>query len=133
MRYLKSTVNLGIMYHREINPELIAYSDSDYAGDVDTRRSNSGYVSLKNGVPIAWKNKKQENVPQSTIEAEYVASFYATQDFIGIRNLLKELREKDQMPTIILKTTKLQSRSVIIQLIILVLRLLAQNITSPER
>ena len=101
MRYLKGTINLGIMYQREINPELVAYSDSDYAGDIDTRRSTSGYVSLKNGAPIAWKSKKQEIVAQSTAEAEYVALFYATQDVIWIRNLLKELGEKDQKATII--------------------------------
>jgi len=101
MRYLKGTINLGIMYQRDINPELIAYSDSDYAGDIDTRRSTSGYVSLKNGAPIAWKSKKQEIVAQSTAEAEYVALFYATQDVVWIRNLLKELREKDQRATTI--------------------------------
>jgi len=89
------------MYQRDINPELIAYSDSDYAGDIDTRRSTSGYVSLKNGAPIAWKSKKQEIAAQSTAEAEYVALFYATQDVAWIRNLLKELREKDQRATII--------------------------------
>ena len=101
LRYLKGTINLGIMYQRDINPELIAYSDSDYAGDIDTRQSTSGYVSLKNGAPIAWKSKKQEIAAQSTVEAEYVALFYATQDVVWIRNLLKELREKDQRATII--------------------------------
>jgi len=58
-------------------------------------------VSLKNGAPIAWESKKQEIVAQSTAEAEYVALFYATQDVAWIRNLLKELREKDQRATII--------------------------------
>jgi len=101
LRYLKGTINLGIMYQRDINPELIAYSDSDYVGDIDTRQSTSGYVSLKNGAPIAWKSKKQEIAAQSTAEAEYVALFYATQDVAWIRNLLKELREKDQRATII--------------------------------
>ena len=47
MMYLKGTINLGIMYQRDINPELIASSGSDYAGDIDTRRSTSGCVTEK--------------------------------------------------------------------------------------
>ena len=45
LRYLKGTTELGICYNRENGDnELIAYSDSDYAGDLDDRRSTSGYV-----------------------------------------------------------------------------------------
>ena len=46
LRYLKGTVDLGILYQKEGNGELIAYTDSDYAGDVDDRKSTSGYVFL---------------------------------------------------------------------------------------
>ena len=64
------------MYQREINPDLVASSNSDYAGDIDTRRSTSGLVSLKTGAPIAWKSKKQEIAAQSTAKAECFALFY---------------------------------------------------------
>lgn len=45
LRYLKGTVDYGIMYKREIS-DLVAYTDSDYAGDLDDRKSTSGYVFL---------------------------------------------------------------------------------------
>ena len=46
LRYLKGTVDLGIFYQKEGNRELLAYTDSDYAGDVDDKKSTSGYVFL---------------------------------------------------------------------------------------
>uniref|UniRef100_A0A2N9FP23 Integrase catalytic domain-containing protein n=1 Tax=Fagus sylvatica TaxID=28930 RepID=A0A2N9FP23_FAGSY len=46
LRYLKGTVDLGVFYRKEGNGELMAYTDSDYAGDVDDRKSTSGYVFL---------------------------------------------------------------------------------------
>ena len=46
LRYLKGTIDLGIFYRKRGNVELIAYTDSDYAGDIGDRKSTSGYVFL---------------------------------------------------------------------------------------
>nr|XP_027192901.1 uncharacterized protein LOC113787787 [Cicer arietinum] len=45
LRYVKGTINLGIFYRKgESNLKLVAFTDSDYAGDLDDRRSTSGFV-----------------------------------------------------------------------------------------
>lgn len=53
---------------------LDCYTDSDYAGDYETRHSSSGIVILLSCGPIAWSSKKQSIVALSTTEAEYVAA-----------------------------------------------------------
>ena len=53
--------------------KLIVYSDSDWAGDKDTRHSVGGYIMYLAGVPILWKSKIQRTVSLSSAEAEYYA------------------------------------------------------------
>ncbi|MCI38585.1 copia-type polyprotein [Trifolium medium] len=59
LRYLQGTQNLGIFYKAGGNEELIAYTDSDYAGDLNDRKSTSGYAFLLGGGVISWVSKKQ--------------------------------------------------------------------------
>jgi len=54
--------------------QLEGYVDSDYAGDIDTRRSTSGYVFMLNGGAISLGSKLQETVAVSSTEAEYMAA-----------------------------------------------------------
>ncbi|XP_046142324.1 secreted RxLR effector protein 161-like [Osmia bicornis bicornis] len=72
IRYLKATSNYTISYRRD-NEKLIAYSDSDWGGDVDDRRSCTGNLLILAGGPVSWKSKKQKSVSLSTMEAEYAA------------------------------------------------------------
>jgi len=58
LRYLKGTMDLGIFYQKKGNGELVAYTDSDYAGDVDDRKSTSGYVFLLSEGAVSWSSKK---------------------------------------------------------------------------
>ena len=74
MRYLKGTLEFGIWYQREGKSELLGYTDSDYAGDVDDSRSTSGYVFLMSGGVVAWSSRKQPIVTLSTTEVECVAA-----------------------------------------------------------
>ena len=68
LRYVKGTTNYGIWFNSTENPELIGYSDSDWAGSIDDMKSTSGYVfSLGNGV-FSWLSQKQNTVAQSTAE-----------------------------------------------------------------
>ena len=69
-RYLNGTRNLGLQYTKG-NQELVGYSDSDYAGDVETRKSTTGYVFQLGNSTITWNSKRQSTVAQSTTEAEY--------------------------------------------------------------
>jgi hypothetical protein len=71
---LKGTVSLGLFYKRGDTTRLVAYTDSDYVGDIDDRRSTSGYVFLLNGGAVSWASKKQPVVTLSTTETEFVAA-----------------------------------------------------------
>jgi hypothetical protein len=74
MRYLKGTVNYGLVYDRNSSNELVGWSDSDYAGDADDRKSTSGYVFMIGERTISWSSKKQPIVTLSTTEAEFIAA-----------------------------------------------------------
>ena len=81
LRYLKGTINYGLMYSRSSGSDgkmMIGYSDANWAGDVNDRKSTSGYLFMVSGVPISWKSKKQTCVALSTAEAEYIALAFAT-------------------------------------------------------
>jgi hypothetical protein len=60
-------------YSRESPWEIEAYSDSDFGGDKDGRKSISGLILLVSGVPISWRSKGQNTVSLSSTEAEYIA------------------------------------------------------------
>ena len=57
MRYVKGTKRFGILYTTLENSELVAYSDSDWAGSVDDRKSTSGYVFHTDSGAISWASK----------------------------------------------------------------------------
>ena len=69
IRYLKGTLEFGIWYQHEGKSELLGYTDSNYAGDVDDSRSTSGYVFLMSGRAVTWSSRKQPIVTLSTTEA----------------------------------------------------------------
>ena len=63
---MKGTVNYGVFYKRgEVN-ELIGFTDSDYAGDIEDRKSTSGYVFMMSAGAVAWSSRKQPIVTLST-------------------------------------------------------------------
>ena len=73
-RYLKGQPRLGIWYSRESPFDLVAYSDSDYAGASMDRKSTTGGCQFLGRRLISWQCKKQTMVATSTTEAEYVAA-----------------------------------------------------------
>ena len=102
LRYLKGTLRYGLKFSiSEQQPELVGYSDADWAGDVDTRRSTSGYVFQYGNGTISWSTKKQTTVAKSSTEAEYVALSLATQEAVWLRRLLYELGKKSDSSTVI--------------------------------
>jgi hypothetical protein len=94
LRYLKGTIDHGILYKKSVNDELQlkGWTDSDYAGDLDDRKSTSGYVfKLGSGV-ISWSSKKQPIVTLSTTEAEFVAAASCACQGIWLRNILEHVK-----------------------------------------
>lgn len=70
LRYLKSTSDYGLLYKPK-TLTLQAYSDADYAGDLDSRHSTGGYCIFIEFNLISWSSKKQRTVSQSSTKAEY--------------------------------------------------------------
>ncbi|GJR73053.1 putative ribonuclease H-like domain-containing protein [Tanacetum coccineum] len=73
-RYVKGQPTLGLWYPKDLPLDLIAYSDSDYAGDSLDRKSTTGGYQLLGCRLISWQYKKQTIIANSTTEAEYIAA-----------------------------------------------------------
>lgn len=83
LAYLAGTMHYGICYaHPDtgLADQLKCFSDSDYAGCLDTRWFTSDLLSLLNGGPVAWKSHLQKPVAQSTAEVEYYAAGHESRD-----------------------------------------------------
>jgi hypothetical protein len=91
LRYLKGSPDYGITYSRSGNSSLIGYSDSDWASDIETRRSVTGFVFLLAGGPISWSSKCQPTVALSSTEAEYMALAMTCCEGIFLKRLLGQL------------------------------------------
>src|SRR5437667_3199194 len=90
LRYLKGCPRLGIRYGRPATPP-IGFSDADWAGDIDTRKSTTGHVMMLNNGAVAWRSQRQPTVALSTMESEYMALTEATKELLWLRGLLPEL------------------------------------------
>lgn len=78
LRYTQGTKGLMLTYRRTDSLEIEEYSDADFAGDVDDRKSTSGYVFTLAGGAVSWKSSKQTITASSTMFAEFVACYEAT-------------------------------------------------------
>jgi hypothetical protein len=72
-RYLKRTEEFGLWYRKGKDLSLIAYTDADWAGCIDDRRSTSGATFYLGECLVSWLRKKQSSISLSTAEAEYSA------------------------------------------------------------
>ena len=91
LRYLQGTKEYMLTYRRSDHLEVIGYSDSDYDGCVDTRKSTCGYLYLLTGGAISWKSVKQSVIATSTMEVEFVACFEAMVQAKWLQNFLSGL------------------------------------------
>ena len=99
LRYLRGTTSYGLVYDGKDCGELYGFSDADWAGDVNTRRSTSGYVFRFGNSSITWCSRRQQTVAKSSTEAEYVSLSSATQELIWLRRLLSGLGISFDTPT----------------------------------
>uniref|UniRef100_A0A3Q7EAS5 Reverse transcriptase Ty1/copia-type domain-containing protein n=1 Tax=Solanum lycopersicum TaxID=4081 RepID=A0A3Q7EAS5_SOLLC len=89
------TSDVGLIYEGDTQFLVTGYSDSDYAGDVDTRRSMTGYVFTLGGSVVSWKATLQPTVTLSTTEAEYMALTEAAKEGIWLKGLPKGFQHSD--------------------------------------
>ena len=84
LRYLKGTVRFGIQYIVG-TPELVGFTDSDWARSVDDHKSTSGFVYHFGLAPIAWSCKKKSAIALSSAKVEYRVDVLASQEVLWLR------------------------------------------------
>jgi transposase InsO family protein len=114
-RYLAGTKDLGLVFgsrngdtvgdsrgrKAQVQVDVCAFSDADWANDKGDRKSVSGWVAKLNGDPVSWSSKKQRVVALSTCEAELYAEAAAIQEVLWLRGLMEELGLHTQTGSIV--------------------------------
>lgn len=100
-KYIGGTLKCGILFKTDLDKETLeAFSDADYAGDKETRRSTSGTLFKYSGGAITWSSKRQRCVSLSTTESEFIAASQAAAEVVWLLRLFKELNGSMNIPII---------------------------------
>nr|XP_027186647.1 uncharacterized protein LOC113784610 [Cicer arietinum] len=78
LRYLKDTLDYGLFYSSSNDFKLFEFCDSDFLGDIDDRKSTSGFIFFMGDCVFLWSSKKQPIVTLSTCESKYIAATSCT-------------------------------------------------------
>ena len=98
VKYLLESREHGILFRRDIKKAeqhidtLVGYTDADYAGDSNDRKSTTGWIYLFNGSPISWASKKQSLVARSSMESELIAGSFASVEGTWLIRLAKDFK-----------------------------------------
>jgi hypothetical protein len=105
LKFAIDTKDFGIKIQPKLEQDgiwnLTLYSDSDWAGDKNNRRSVSGFIIFLCGVPIMWKSRLQKTVALSSTEAEYYALSEAAKEIKFIIQVLQSIGQKIKLPVIV--------------------------------
>jgi len=101
LRYLKKTPGNGIFLAANSEAQLKGYSDSDWAGCVETRKSVTGYIIYFGNSPVSWRSKKQPTVSRSSTEAEYRALAATTCEIQWLKYLLDDIGINHRSPAVL--------------------------------
>ena len=93
MIYLKGIEDYGLYYKKNGKFKLRSYTDADWVGNIDDRKSTSGREFFLGKRLVSWTSKKQNCISQSTTEAEYVATIVNYTNVVWIKKLLKGMKE----------------------------------------
>ena len=91
LRYIQGSKSIGLTIRRSPSLIVSAFSDADWAGDFDDRRSTGGFAIFFGGNLISWSARKQPTVSRSSTEAEYKALANATAEMIWVQKILQEI------------------------------------------
>lgn len=100
IHYLKGSPGQGLLFSASSSLRLTAFSDADWGGCLETRRSTTGYMVFIGDSLISWKSKKQPTVARSSAEAEYRALASVTSELLWMRQLLRVF--EIQVPSVML-------------------------------
>ena len=97
LHYVRGTTSLMLTYRKSESLEIEGYLDSDFAGDVDDRKSMSGYIFTLAKGAISWKSSKQSVTASSTMYAEFVACYEASGQVAWHKKFVPSLRVVDSI------------------------------------
>jgi hypothetical protein len=97
-RYLKGTKEFGLWYPKGKDLSLIAYTDVDWAGCIDDRRSTSGATFYLGECLVSWLRKKQSSISLSTAEAEYIATTTCCTQVLWMKQTLTDIQVEYDEP-----------------------------------
>jgi hypothetical protein len=97
LRYIQGTNGLMLTYERSDSLKIVAYSDSDFAGYLDTDRYTSGYVFKLAGGAISWSSFKQTVMTSSTMDAKFVACYEAVGQTMWLKTFVPGVRVVDSI------------------------------------
>ena len=105
VKYVLETKEMKLLFNKDKKEEgtwrIVGYSDSDFAGDKDNRRSVTGFIIYFMGCPIAWRSRSQKSVALSSTEAEYYGMSDMVTEIIFIKNTLEFLGIKVELPIVV--------------------------------
>ena len=90
IKYVKTTIDFGVWYNKDTNAVLAGYSDSDWAGNADDRKSTSGGCFYMGKNLVSWMSKKQNSISLSTVEAEYIVASSCCNQLLWMQKLLHD-------------------------------------------
>jgi hypothetical protein len=90
-RYLKGTEEFGLWYQKGKDLSLMAYTDADWAGCIDDRRSTGGATFYLSECLVSWLSKKQSSVSLSTTEVEYIATTTCCTQVLWMKQTLTDI------------------------------------------
>ena len=96
LRYIHGTINYGLRYTTSSDIQLHGFTDFDWAGSVEDRKSTSGMCFSLGSAMISWSNRKQKSISLSIAEAEYMETCEACIEAVWLRKLISNLF--DQTP-----------------------------------
>ena len=91
-KYIKCTLDYRIWYPKHDGFRFVAYTNSDWAGCLDERKSNSGPVFFLGNRLVCWHSKKQQSTTLSSIEAEYIVACSCCQQVLWMVQTLLDMK-----------------------------------------
>ena len=92
LHYLQDTATNGLHITWDFPLSLYGFTDADWAGSIDDRKSIGGYLMYLGSTPISWKSRKQRTIARSCTKVEYKALVDSNAEILWIHSLLLELR-----------------------------------------
>jgi hypothetical protein len=102
-QYLQGTLQMKLQFGATPSNEVLGYCDANWGGDLEDRRSTTGFVFMIGGGAISWSSKRQPTIALSTTEVEYMANTQATKEAIWITKLMMDLRYMQEKKMMVIR------------------------------